>query len=115
MYIALTQSIHWQVGLLKSPEVIDNALSNQDKDKYEPKPKFKNTEIYDETRESVEDIGHEQCKYWSHIGILKITMKKLGIRENQQIIQGKGRSRMWIKKWQRLLSKKLWKIQGNRK
>ena len=44
---------------LNSPEVIDNALSNQDKDKYEPEPKVKNTEIYDETRESVVDTRHE--------------------------------------------------------
>ena len=64
MYIALTQSIHWQVGSLTSLEVIDNALSNQDKDKYEPEPKVKNTEIYDETRESVVNKGLEQCKDW---------------------------------------------------
>ena len=24
----------------------------------------KNAEIYDETRESIVDIGHEQCNYW---------------------------------------------------
>lgn len=53
-----------EVGSLTSPDVIDNALSNQDKDKYEPEPKVKNTEIYDETRESVVDTGHEQCKDW---------------------------------------------------
>ena len=64
MYIALTQSIHWQVGSLTSPDVIDNALSNQDKDKYEPEPKVKNTESYDETRESIADTGHGQCKEW---------------------------------------------------
>ena len=64
MYIALTQSIHRQVGSLTSPEVIDNALSNQDKDKYEPEHKVKKTKIYDETRESVVDTVHEQCKDW---------------------------------------------------
>ena len=64
MYINITQSIHWQVCSLNSPEVIDNALSNQDKDKYEPEPKVKNTEIYDETRESVVNTGLEQCKDW---------------------------------------------------
>ena len=63
MYIALTQSIHWQKCSLNSPKVIDNALSNQDKDKYELEP-VKNTKIYGETRESVANIGHEQCKDW---------------------------------------------------
>ena len=63
MYIALTQSIHWKVGSLNSPEVIDNALSNQDKDKYELEP-VKNTEIYGETRESIADTVHEQWKDW---------------------------------------------------
>ena len=62
MYISLTQSIHWKVGSLNSSEVIDNALLNQDKYKYEPEPKVKNTEIYGETREYIVDTGHEQCK-----------------------------------------------------
>lgn len=52
-----------EVGSLTVP-VIENALSNQDKDKYEPEPKVKNTEIYDETKDSVADTGHEQCKDW---------------------------------------------------
>ena len=64
MYIALTQSIHWQLCSLASPKYIYNAFSDQDKDKYEPEPKVKNTEIYDETRESVADIGNKQCKDW---------------------------------------------------
>ena len=64
MYIGITQSIHWQVCSLNSSQVIDNALSNQDKDKYELEPKVKNTELYDETRESVADTGNEQCKDW---------------------------------------------------
>ena len=39
-------------------------MSNQDTDKYELEPKVKNTKIYDETRESVVDTRHEQCKDW---------------------------------------------------
>ena len=49
---------------LASPKYIYNAFSDQDKDKYEPEPKVKNTEIYDETRESVVNKGLEQCKDW---------------------------------------------------
>ena len=64
------------MGSLNSLEFIDNALSNQDKDKYELEPKVKNIEIYDETRESIlRTQGMNNAK----IGILKITMKKLGI------------------------------------
>lgn len=53
-----------EVGSLTVPEVIENALSNQHKYKYEPEPKAKNTEIYDETKESMAETGHEQCKDW---------------------------------------------------
>ena len=49
---------------LASPKYIYNAFSDQDKDKYEPEPKVKNTESYDETRESIADTGHGQCKDW---------------------------------------------------
>lgn len=53
-----------EVGSITVPEVIENALSNQDNDNHEPEPKAKNTEIYDETKESIVETGHEQCKDW---------------------------------------------------
>lgn len=53
-----------EVGSLTVPEVIENASSNQDNFKYEPEPKAKNTEIYDETKESIAETGDEQCKDW---------------------------------------------------